>query len=49
MQPKMDEKRPAEKPKTYKEMMAEIMKPKPKKDKKPTCLGGGQFTKVVPI
>ena len=49
MQPKMDEKRPAEKPKTYKEMMAEILKPKPKKDKKITGVGGGQFTKVAPI
>ena len=49
MQHKMDEKRPAEKPKTYKQMMAEILKPKPKKDKKVTGVGGGEFTKVVKI
>lgn len=46
MQPKMDEK---PKTKTYKQMMAEILKPKPKKDKKVTGVGGGEFTKVVQI
>lgn len=37
------------KKKTYKEMMAEILKPKEEKEKKITGVGGGQFEKVVQI
>lgn len=37
------------KKKTYKQMMAEILKPKDDKVKKVTGVGGGQFEKVVQI
>ncbi len=37
------------KKKTYKEMMAEILKPKENKVKKVNGVGGGRFEKVVQI
>jgi|TARA_B100000405_G_C16480518_1_gene336288 hypothetical protein len=37
------------KKKTYKQMMAELMKPKEEKKKEVTGVGGGKFEKVVQI